>query len=44
LPLDAVRESEDPDRTLMEFLQSTYLAAANLANWDQDALKQTWFK
>lgn len=44
LPLDAVRESEDPDRTLMEFLQSTYSAAATLANWEQDALKQTWFK
>ncbi|NJN58950.1 MAG: hypothetical protein HC879_16380, partial [Leptolyngbyaceae cyanobacterium SL_5_9] len=44
LPLDAVREAEDPDRTLMTFLQSTYMAAAELADWDHDVLKQTWFK
>ncbi|NJL36571.1 MAG: hypothetical protein HC899_07245 [Leptolyngbyaceae cyanobacterium SM1_4_3] len=44
LPLDAVREAEDPDRTLMTFLQSTYMAAAELANWERDVLKQTWFK
>jgi hypothetical protein len=44
LPLDAVREAEDPDRTLMAFLESTYTAAASLANWDHHSLKQTWFK
>jgi len=44
LPLDAVREAEDPDRILMDFLQSTYTAAANLADWDHEMLKQTWFK
>jgi hypothetical protein len=44
LPLDAVRDAEDPDRTLMAFLESTYAAAANLADWDHHSLKQTWFK
>ena len=39
LPYDAVRESSDPDATLMEFLQSTYEAAADLAKWDRKALE-----
>ncbi|MEM1292839.1 MAG: DUF5996 family protein [Cyanobacteria bacterium P01_H01_bin.162] len=44
LPYDAVREAADPDQTLLAFLESTYAAAANLANWDQAALRQTSFK
>ncbi|MGD1930149.1 MAG: DUF5996 family protein [Leptolyngbyaceae cyanobacterium] len=44
LPYDAVREATDPDQTLLAFLESTYAAAANLANWDQVALRQTSFK
>jgi hypothetical protein len=44
LPYDAVREAESPDRMLLEFLQSTYEAAASLSNWDQAALKQLTFK
>ncbi|MBE7385258.1 MAG: hypothetical protein F6J95_028150 [Leptolyngbya sp. SIO1E4] len=44
LPYDAVRGAEDPDQTLLAFLQSTYEAAATLADWDQAALRQTWFK
>lgn len=44
LPYDAVRTAEDPDQALLSFLQSTYDAAANLAQWDQTALRQTWFK
>lgn len=40
LPYDAVRESEAPDQLLLEFLQSTYEAAANLANWDRAALEK----
>lgn len=40
LPYDAVRESESPDRTLLDFLQSTYEAAANLAGWDRGALER----
>jgi Family of unknown function (DUF5996) len=38
LPYDAVRASTDPEATLMAFLQSTYDAAADLANWDRAAL------
>src|SRR5882757_3159820 len=39
LPYDAVRTSDDPDKTLLAFLQSTYEAAANTAKWDRDALE-----
>jgi hypothetical protein len=39
LPYDAVRTARDPDATLMEFLQSTYAAAAELAKWDRAALE-----
>jgi hypothetical protein len=34
-----VRASDNPDKTLLEFLQSTYDAAANSAKWDRDALE-----
>ena len=39
LPYDAVRTADDPDQALLEFLQSTYEAAAVAANWDRDALE-----
>jgi hypothetical protein len=39
LPYDAVRTAADPDGTLLEFLQSTYEAAAVAATWDRDALE-----
>jgi hypothetical protein len=39
LPYDAVRTARDPDVALMEFLQSTYDAAADLAKWDREALE-----
>ena len=39
LPYDAVRESRDPDAALMQFLQSTYEAAADLGTWDRAALE-----
>jgi hypothetical protein len=41
LPYDAVRTARDGDATLMEFLQSTYEAAADLAKWDRKALECT---
>jgi hypothetical protein len=41
LPYEAVRQAEDPDATLLAFLQSTYEAAANLGNWDRDALERS---
>jgi len=40
LPYDAVRTAADPDRTLLEFLESTYAVAADLAQWDRAALEQ----
>ena len=39
LPYEAVRTASDPERTLMEFLQSTYEAAANLSRWDRAMLE-----
>lgn len=39
LPYEAVRQSSDPDNTLLQFLESTYEAAANLAHWDRAALE-----
>jgi Family of unknown function (DUF5996) len=39
LPYDAVRAAESPDETLLDFLQTTYEAAANLANWDRNFLE-----
>ncbi len=38
LPYDDVRRADDPDRTLLAFLQSTYDAAADLGRWDRAAL------
>ena len=40
LPYDAVRTAASPDDMLLEFLQSTYDAAADLANWDRSALER----
>ena len=40
LAYDVVRESSSPDETLLAFLQTTYEAAADLANWDRDALER----
>jgi hypothetical protein len=39
LPYDAVRTADDPDKALIDFLQSTYEAAAISAKWDRDALE-----
>jgi Family of unknown function (DUF5996) len=41
LPYDAVRMAANPDQALLEFLQSTYEAAADAAKWDRDALECT---
>lgn len=40
LPYARVRESSTPEETLLEFLQSTYEASANLGRWDRDALER----
>jgi hypothetical protein len=39
LPYEAVRTAPDPERTLMEFLQTTYHAAADLGRWDRTMLE-----
>jgi hypothetical protein len=39
LPYEAVRTADDPDAALLAFLQSTYEAAADLADWNRDALE-----
>jgi hypothetical protein len=39
LPYAAVRTAEDPDALLLSFFQSTYEAAAELADWDRAALE-----
>jgi len=39
LPYDAVRTAADPDHELLDFLQSSYEAAAIAAKWDRDALE-----
>ena len=39
LPYASVRAAHDPDATLMEFLQSTYEAAATTGGWNRAALE-----
>jgi uncharacterized protein DUF5996 len=41
LPYDELRQSGSPDEMLLDFLQTTYEAAANLAKWDRSALERT---
>jgi hypothetical protein len=40
LPYDAVRQSHSPDDTLLDFLQTTYEAAADLGKWDRHSLER----
>jgi hypothetical protein len=40
LPYEAVRSSGTPDATLLEFLQSSYEAAADRGAWDRAALER----
>jgi hypothetical protein len=39
LPYDAVRDAPDPQAALLEFLSSTYAAAADAGGWDRAALE-----
>ena len=41
LPYDTVRTADSPDDTLMQFLESTYDAAATLAAWDRTSLERS---
>lgn len=39
LPYEVVRTAPEPERILLDFMESTYLAAAKLAGWDIKALR-----
>lgn len=39
LPYNLIQESDNPEEQLMQFLNSTYLAGAKLANWDRKSLE-----
>lgn len=41
LMYDDLQTSRSPENALMEFLQSTYEAAANLGRWNRDALERS---
>jgi hypothetical protein len=43
LPYDDVRQAQSPDAMLLDFLQSTYEAAADLGHWDRPALERARF-
>jgi hypothetical protein len=40
LPLQAVRDAGSPRSALLDFMQSTYDAAADLAHWDRPELER----
>ncbi len=40
LPYAALRQSDDPRRDVLAFLQTTYAAGANLAQWDRAELER----
>ena len=40
LPYAVVREAADPDSVLLRFLDATYVAAADAADWDRAALER----
>jgi len=41
LPYEAVRTSDDPDRALGQFIDSTYEAGARLGEWERGTLERT---
>jgi hypothetical protein len=40
MPYDAARRSEVPEDAVLQFLESTYAAAADLGHWDRGALER----
>jgi len=42
LPYEAMRTAPSPEKTLLDFLQSTYEAAAEAGRWDRAALECAW--
>lgn len=43
LPLEAVRQADVPEDTLLDFLQSTFDAAADLGAWDLSVYQRRHF-
>ena len=43
LPYEAVRQADDPDAVLLDFLQTTFEGAASLADWDLDSMRRRHF-
>ncbi|MHC4783003.1 MAG: DUF5996 family protein [Planctomycetota bacterium] len=43
LPLDAVRSARDPDKVLLEFLQSTFDSAKQLESWELNNYRRRHF-
>ena len=39
LKYEDVRNAANPQQALTQFLETTYIAAANTGNWDRDALE-----
>ncbi len=39
LKYEDVRQAANPENNLLEFLETTYIAAANTGNWDREALE-----
>jgi hypothetical protein len=35
-----IRQAKDPEKMLMDFLQSTYVAAAESGSWDRQNLER----
>jgi hypothetical protein len=42
LKYEDVRKSENPDQMILDFMQTTYEAGANLAKWDRENLEIDW--
>jgi hypothetical protein len=41
LKYDDLRQANSPDEAVLDFLQSSYQAAAELAGWDRAALERS---
>lgn len=44
LKYEDVRNAENPDQAILDFMQTTYQAGANAANWDRENLEIDWSK
>ncbi len=44
LKYEDVRQTDNPDKAILDFMQSTYEAGADLANWDRENLEIDWSK